>query len=338
MHKFLRTISLAILCAGMTVVVSAQLDEVRSITGMPIAIGQAVIYGQVSIQNIGRDDRRPSIFVSYLESGIQVERRSATSEGYFFFMRRARPGASLAFEINGIEVGRTVLTPTGSELVRQDISVDWRSLTGGSRSVGPSVIAAKDSYTRTPENEKTFESAMGSVRAGKNDQALQQFTTLVAADPTDHFAWTMLGTLQMTSKKNDDAAKSFAKALELKPEFTLALINYGRMELGRKDYPKAVELLSKAVAAEETSADANHYLGEAHLQNKKGSLAVGYMNRAIELAPVEKADLHLRLAALYNGAGMKDRAANEYKQFLTKVKDHPDRKEFEKYVRDNTPK
>ena len=94
----------------------------------------------------------------------------------------------------------------------------------------------------------------------------------------------------------------------------------------------------KAVDVDAASADANHLLGEAYLQNKKGSLAVGYLNKAIELAPVEKAELHLRLAALYNGAGLKDRAALEYKAFLSKVKDHPDRAKFEQYVKENLPK
>jgi hypothetical protein len=46
----------------------------------------------------------------------------------------------------------------------------------------------------------------------------------------------------------------------------------------------------------------------------------------------------LRLAALYNAAGLKDRAALEYKAFLEKVKTHPDRKKFEQYVKDNLPK
>ncbi len=62
------------------------------------------------------------------------------------------------------------------------------------------------------------------------------------------------------------------------------------------------------------------------------------LNKAIELAPKEKAEIHLRLAMLYNAAGLKDRAATEYKMFLEKVPDHPEKTKFEKYIAENPPK
>ena len=70
--------------------------------------------------------------------------------------------------------------------------------------------------------------------------------------------------------------------------------------------------------ADPKSATANYFLGEAYLALKKGSKAVGYLNEALKLDPIGMADAHLRLAALYNLAGYKDRAAAEYEQFLTK--------------------
>ena len=45
--------------------------------------------------------------------------------------------------------------------------------------------------------------------------------------------------------------------------------------------------------------------------------------------------MHLRLALLYNGAGMKDKAALEYEQFLKKRPEYPDRKKLEKYIAAN---
>jgi Tfp pilus assembly protein PilF len=50
------------------------------------------------------------------------------------------------------------------------------------------------------------------------------------------------------------------------------------------------------------------------------------------------ADAHLRLAALYNAVGMKDKAAAEYEQFLKKVPDHPDAKKLKEYIDANKPK
>ncbi len=317
---------------------SAQLDEVREVTGLPIAIGQAVIYGQVMIQNIDRNEKRPTIFVSLVISGTQVDRRSANSSGYFHFMQRARPGSTLVLEVNGVEVSRAFLAPTGNAQVRQDFTLDWRAFSGATKTPPAATISAKDAYTRSDANEAEFGKAMELIKAGKNDEAVLKFDALLANDPKDHIAWMMLGTLHLDGKKYDKAEDAFKRSITLRPDFAMALVNYGRLEITRKSYEAAIELLLKAVAADPASADANHFLGESYLQIKKGSLAVGYLNKAIELAPIAKADLHLRLATLYNGANLKDRAAEEYKMFLEKVKDHPDKKKFEQYIKENKAK
>jgi tetratricopeptide (TPR) repeat protein len=112
-------------------------------------------------------------------------------------------------------------------------------------------------------------------------------------------------------------------------------MNLGRLRVARKNYEGAIEPLTAAVGIQPTSADANYYLGESYLQIKKGSKAVGYLNEAIKLDPVGRADAHLRLALLYNAAGLKDRAALEYEEFLKKKPDYPDRKKLESYINAN---
>jgi tetratricopeptide (TPR) repeat protein len=103
----------------------------------------------------------------------------------------------------------------------------------------------------------------------------------------------------------------------------------------QKQYEPAIDALEKAVKARPTSADANHFLGESYLQIKKGSKAVGYLYEAIRLDPQGKADVHLRIAALYHGAGLKQKAALEYEQFLAKRPDYSDKKRLQQYIADN---
>jgi len=93
-------------------------------------------------------------------------------------------------------------------------------------------------------------------------------------------------------------------------------MNLGKLRLATKNFESAIEPLTQAVTAKPTSAEANYFLGEAYLQIKKGSKAVGYLNEALRLDPIGMAEVHLWLALLYNGAGMKDKAASEYEQFL----------------------
>jgi hypothetical protein len=44
------------------------------------------------------------------------------------------------------------------------------------------------------------------------------------------------------------------------------------------------------------------------------------------------------LAALYDGAKLKDKAVAEYKLFLEKVPNYSEKKKLEQYISDNTPK
>jgi hypothetical protein len=50
------------------------------------------------------------------------------------------------------------------------------------------------------------------------------------------------------------------------------------------------------------------------------------------------AEVHLRLALLYHRAGMKNKAAAEYQEFLKKRPDYVDRKKLEKYIAANIKK
>ncbi|MDX6290878.1 MAG: hypothetical protein QOH42_2677, partial [Blastocatellia bacterium] len=44
---------------------------------------------------------------------------------------------------------------------------------------------------------------------------------------------------------------------------------------------------------------------------------------------------HLRLATLYDAAGLKDRAAHEYEEYLKQQPNDPARKKLEKYIAEN---
>ncbi len=312
----------------------AQISDVSAETGLPLPIGAPVIYGRVAINGIPKEAPRPMIFVSLLVGGAQVDRMQTDSRGYYFFLQRPSPGQVLKFEVDDMEVGRAYLNVGTSTRIRQDIALDWTRLKGTPVKKS-GVISAKDHYDRSEEAEKMFDAALKAIREDKPQNAVRLFSEIVAKDANDFLAWTMLGSIYSSERQFEDARSALEKALKLKPDFLLAMISLGQLELGQKNYARSIEILAPAVQANPDSADANHALGEAYLQARKGSLAVGFLNRAIELAPIEKAAIHLRLAALYDGAGLKDRAAAEYKLFLEKVKDHPDKKKFEAYIQKN---
>ncbi len=314
--------------------ISAQSEDVRHATGLPIQIGQPVIYGHVKVRGLAPNEPKPSIYVSLFVSGAQVDRARTNDQGYYYFLRSVSDASTLVFEANNNELGRIVLTSSISTTVRRDVEFDWRS--GFQNVQSPAgVISVKNAYVRSPDNQKAFDDALAVAKAKRTDEAIELFRKLIDKDPKDFVAWTELGSLYFGSDKFTDAENAYNKALAQKGDFMLALMNLGKLQYSQKHLDQAIVTFTRAATADPNSAEAFHYLGESYLQAKLGSKAVVALNEAIRLAPIEKADLHLRLATLYNAAGVRDRAANEYKLFLGKKPQHPDKKKLEEYIKDN---
>jgi tetratricopeptide (TPR) repeat protein len=212
---------------------------------------------------------------------------------------------------------------------RQDITLQARVNHTETRAA---TISAADVYERTGANKSLFEKGQKAADEKKYDAAVDLFDRLVAADPKDFQAWTELGTVQLMRNNIDEAEKAYRRAIQEHPTFTLALLDLGRLLSAEKKFEDAITPLTEAVTSSPTSAEANFLLGEAYLQIKKGSKAVPYLTEAAKLG---KAEAHLRLATLYNAVGMKDKAAEQYQEFLKKRPDYKDRKTLEQYISAN---
>ena len=184
-------------------------------------------------------------------------------------------------------------------------------------------------------NATIFRKATEAAKNKNYDQAISLFRQIVDSDAADFPAWKELGTVYFIQKNYAEAEKAYTQAISKHPDYALALISLGRLRIAQKNFDGAIEVLTQAVKVQPTSPQANYFLGEAYLQIKKGSLAVGYLNEAIKLDPVGMADAHLRLAALYNAVGMKDKAAAEYEEFLKKRPDDPEKQNLEAYIKAN---
>jgi tetratricopeptide (TPR) repeat protein len=243
----------------------------------------------------------------------------------------------LALEYENKEIVRMPLLISGNfaDDIRQDLNLQWRATPGSAAS---GAVSAEDLYNRSAHNKTLYEKAASEINSKNFPQAITTLKELVAADAKDFPAWTDLGMVYFIQKDYEAAENCFTSALGVKPDHFQALLNLGRVQIARKNYEKAVETLETALKVNPKSAQTNYFLGETYLQLKKGSKAVSYLNDAITLDPVGMADAHLRLATLYNAAGYKDRAANEYEEFLKVKADYPERKKLEEYIQANKPR
>jgi len=298
-------------------------------------IDTMTVAGKVTLDGLPQGQPRPRIFVVVYSLGRLVVRRPVAENGSYSINEVPREGATLVVEIDQTEVASNQIISSPARIVYQDFTVSVTPL-DAARSKAK-VIDAAAIYERSRENQDRFERAIADLRKGKTGPAVQLLKAIIDSDPRDFHAWTHLGNAYFLNKDYKDAEQAYLQAIAARPTGLPALVNLGKLYVMQNDFDKAIETLTKAVAAEPTSATAQQYLGEAYLGIKKGSIAVGYLNEAIRLAPIEMAEVHLRLGALYNGAGLKPRAAAEYQKFLAKVPNYERSAELKKYIAENPP-
>jgi tetratricopeptide (TPR) repeat protein len=322
---------------GVVLVLSIAVSSVAQ-RGSPAVSKEAggyTVFGDVEVTGPGAEDK-PLIFdlMLYTQGGTLRERQRVGSKGRYRFNNIAAGDYDIVVSFENSEVSRTHIKLSGTLAeLRQDIALELRS--DATTKPKPATISAEDVYDRKGSSRERFEKAEAALDAKEYDKAVALLRQIVGDDPRDFQAWTELGTAYLTQKNLGDAEKSYLLAIEARPTFFLALLNLGRLRLMQKNYEGAIKALDSAVTVQPKSAEANFFLGDAYLQVKKGSKAVGYLYTALDLEPIKMAEAHLRLALLYNGAGMKDKAAAEYEQFLTKVPDYPQRKQLEQYITAN---
>lgn len=299
-----------------------------------MAQGSLTLFGDLKVE----EDRtakglKPMSFdiILFTLGGNVVARQKVANNGRYRFLSLRSGEYDLVVELENTEVARMRINVGGvpGSDMRQDIELAWKSNLTGKESSRKQTVSTADFYQRNSGNQSLFVKAQEAVDRKQYPQAVTLLRQIVDADAQDFQAWTELGTAYLLQDKTEDAEKAYRRATEVRPTFVLALLNLGRTLVLEKKFESATEPLTRAVELQPASAEANFLLGESYLLMKQGSKAVGYLNEAAKLGRFEA---HLRLAALYNAAGMKDKAAIEYEEFLKKQPNYPERKKLEQYI------
>jgi|KBSSwiStaDraftv2_1062776.scaffolds.fasta_scaffold24558_2 tetratricopeptide (TPR) repeat protein len=302
-----------------------------------MAQGSLTIFGDVRITSDGNTivPKDVLLLLRRVPDG-EVGRQMVSSRGRYRFTNLKEGEYEIIAEAEGKEIGRLSQIRIGGMTLsnspygyQNDLEIRWRP--AAAQPVA-GVISAADVYERPAATKSLFAKAEEAVAKKKYDQAATLLKQVVAADKADFQAWTALGTVYFAEEKFDDAQQAYQQAITAKPDSPRAHYNLGRLLSSQKKYPEAIESLEKSVELQPTSGDANMLLGEAYLQVKKGSKAIPHLNEAANLGHPEA---HLRLGWLYNAAGMKDKAALEYEEYLKKNPEYPEKNKLKEYITAN---
>lgn len=294
-----------------------------------LAQGGQTLFGDVKIT--GTSVPPNVLLILYKEGGGEIGRQIVSNGSRYRFNNLVRGDYEIIVQANNNEIGRVrvviSMLPSSFQGSQYDLDFAWKP---AATSIG--TISAADVYDRPASTRPIFVKAEEAVAKKKLDQAATLLKQVVETDNADFQAWTALGTLYFAQEKFDDAQQAFQQAITVKPGSPRAQYSLGRLLSSQKKYEEAIVPLTKAVELQPTSGDANMLLGEAYLQLKKGSKAIPYLNEA---AKNGRPEAHLRLGWLYNAAGMKDKAAIEYEEYLRKNPEYQDKNKLKEYITAN---
>jgi Tfp pilus assembly protein PilF len=300
--------------------------------------GGHMLYGDFKVDESKASGPKPLSFeiILYANGGGRlVSRQTVVNNSHYRFMDVMNGDYDIVVEVESNEVARIhlLLNEPFRTDIRKDIELEWRGNLAGKKV--NNTVATAEFYERTSANKKRFAKAESAMDAKDYAQAIVFLRQILNEDEKDYQSWSELGTAYLMQKDLVQAESAYLRATEVNSKFFLAFLNLGKLRMAEKKFESVVEPLSQAVNIKPESPEANYLLGEAYLQIKKGSKAVVYLYEALKLDPIGRAEAHLRLAALYNAAGMKDKAVLEYEQFLKKKPDYPERKKLEQYITQN---
>ncbi|MBV8896469.1 MAG: tetratricopeptide repeat protein [Acidobacteriaceae bacterium] len=95
-------------------------------------------------------------------------------------------------------------------------------------------------------------------------KAAAEFQSELKLSPEDGACHFQLGQIAQVQGKTDEARPEFERALQLSPNFVQALIALGKVETQAQHYPRAIELLTRAVGLQPTNETAHYALLTAY--------------------------------------------------------------------------
>ncbi|HEX2272149.1 MAG TPA: tetratricopeptide repeat protein, partial [Pyrinomonadaceae bacterium] len=169
-----------------------------------------------------------------------------------------------------------------------------------------------------------YESAMELAKKGDREAAIAELKLAIAEHPTFLSAYNDLGVLYLRLNRLEDADQAFQGALKIDPESFNALVNRGIANVMMKRYGESVPVLRKALKANDQSAVAHYFLGQALANLGLFKDAEKELLLALQLGKEEMKEAHRILAIIYSARGANKEAAAELEAYLKLAPTTPD--------------
>jgi tetratricopeptide (TPR) repeat protein len=284
-------------------------------------------------------------------SEIQVE----LLDEYNRMVSRTKTEGSGRYNFFRLAQGRYYIhvLPLGTNYEEQTKDVEIVNITRQSSATGAIISSGwenkqQDFYLRTTQNannsstitgvvfaqevpkpaQRYYEKAVSDLKEKKIDESLKELKSAIEIFPEYYLALETLGQEYINQQKYSEARDILSKAVEVNPRSFECSYALGFSLYKLKNYTEAIEALKKSVEINNSSVNSLFLLGVNLKQIGKYEEAVDNLKKAQKLATVPKSEIHWQLALIYtNNLKKYSAAADELELFL---KINPNYEEAEK--------
>lgn len=191
------------------------------------------------------------------------------------------------------------------------------------RTYDPAIQVFQQATQRFPKSPRLWIGlGMALYSRGRYEESIRALLTAADLNPTDARCYLFLSKAYLSSPSQaDEVIERFRRYAELEPRNGLAQYYYAvslwkgkRSQASNINYQQVEALLRKAIALDDTLAQAHLQLGILYADQHEYAKSLPQYMRAIELDP-NLPDAHYRLGQYYVHTGDKQRAQQEFQTF-----------------------
>jgi Flp pilus assembly protein TadD len=179
----------------------------------------------------------------------------------------------------------------------------------------PGVLNAALANVPKPAVEE-YDKGLEFVGRGDTVKAIEHLKRAVELYPNFGLALNELGVQYMKKGEFDNAGEALTKALQVAPEAPEPSLNYGILLLQQKKFPEAEKQLREAVKKNDNAFTGHLYLGITLIHFKNLPEAETELRKAITLGGEKASQAHYYLGGIYWQVGKLREAADELEMFL----------------------
>ena len=128
-----------------------------------------------------------------------------------------------------------------------------------------------------------LQAALAECRNKNFEKGRGMLEQLVADDPQNHKAMNALGKVLVIMREPDAAIEQFEKAIDVRPDFSEAIVNLAQTHYRLGNYPEARTYYERIVEYEPKNADGHFGLANVYRKQEKYKDAIREYNDALEI-------------------------------------------------------